>query len=161
MSDRDNKPCVGDQSFQGLLSAQGSEQSLGMPGDVPRGGIAADQLAEKGVLAQRHRLRIQQLLKRALHRLTLRDLLVDAVVGELLLDAGRQADGNRHGAIVLQIVKLVIHGGRPLPGRSKTEQRNRAPILKTGVQLIDVRTFAPLEGPSSSDKEIQAVVFRD
>ena len=98
--DCDKESGVGDQPLQRLLPPARPQQSLGVSRNIPGPRIAADQLAEKGVRAQRYRLWVNQLLKRALDRLTLRDLFVDAVVGELLLDAGWQSDGNWHARIV-------------------------------------------------------------
>src|SRR5690242_15377439 len=68
---RDKESRVRDQPLQRLFPPTRPQQPLGVPGDVPWPGIAADQFAEKGVLAQRNRFGIQQLLEGALHRLAL------------------------------------------------------------------------------------------
>lgn len=114
-SDRHWETCVGNKPFQELLPSARPQPSLGAARNGTWRGIAANQLAEKRIFAQRHRLRIQQLLERAFHGLTLRDFLVDAVVGELLLDAGWQVHGNWRGATVLQSSVKCHTRGRSVP----------------------------------------------
>jgi len=79
-----------------------------VPGNISRTRIAANELPEKRVLAQRHRFPVQQLLERAHYRFALRDFLRDAVIGELLLDARREADRYRHDGIVIHFIEVVI-----------------------------------------------------
>ena len=51
-------------------------------------------------------LPFEHLIKRALHRVALADFVRYAIFGELLLDAGRQANGNGHCGIVIQITGI-------------------------------------------------------
>jgi len=51
---------------------------------------------------------LEHLLKRALDRFALADLVRNAILGELLLDARRKADRYRHPAIVLRSLSFCI-----------------------------------------------------
>src|SRR5258706_15266478 len=98
-SDRDKETSVRDQPIQRLLApAALPEEPFRVARDVPGARIAPNKLAEKRILAQRYRFFVKQLLERALHGLTLGDLLGDAIVGELLLDARWQTDGDGHAS---------------------------------------------------------------